>query len=133
MGSPEPLEKHRIPWIFYYFFGGKGCVGSPESSSPKVLVRHENAPQGATNNTSTHRHKQPANQGNKERHESTNTKQNIRTHKRTNKRTVTHTCTQTNTLTTRPLAANCKHKHKLLRPGARLRCRSGHRSSERTL
>ena len=63
--------------------------------SPKVRIRHENVPQGAEKHTSTHRHKQPTDQGSKERHESAN--------KETNEQTPPYTFTQTKTPTTRPL------------------------------
>ena len=56
------------------------------------------------------------------------------TTKQTHKQTNEQTNTQANTLTKKPLAANCKHKHKLPRPGARRRRRrSGRGFSERTL
>ena len=73
-------------------------------------IRHENVLQDAEKHTSTHRHKQPTNQGDEERRESANNQ--------TNEQTLTYTLTQTITLTTRPLKSSFELQTQTQTPAA---------------
>ena len=77
--------------------------------SPKVVIRHENVPQGAEN---THGPKQPTNQPTKETKGDTNQQ----TSKQTNK--PTYTFTQINALTTRPLESSFEMQTQTQTPAA---------------